>query len=240
MRRCGLTLMELLVVMSLLATLSAFLYPVFLRVRAKIYVTSCGDQLRQIGLALKMYIHDFSADNPYGIPYWDRLYPHYISDKRLLVCPYFRALAPDVVEELDEFLQKRRKRPYYSYRAYIPVGEDDIAKREPLAVSFAERYAFFGDQVVIGVCDTHRIGCPKYGSTLVGNSPKGRKFCAEYCTNPYTYFPDKYKGFFPLPPGKLSDLSQPFILLRLSGSVVFDYGGTWEEPSIHLMLPHYK
>ncbi len=228
MRRKGLTLMELLTVISILATLAALMYPVFLRVRSKIYAINCANQLRQIGLAIKMYVNDYGGDYYAIPPYWGKLYPHYITEKQLLVCPYFQSLAPEVVEELHEINMRLWKFPWTSYDAYYPRAMDDLARKYPDEfISFSEAYAQLGDEVEIGVCIVHRVGCPNN----IGRSPKGRRFCAEYCTDPNVIFPDELKGVFPIPPGKLSDLSQPLILLKLSGRVVFDYGGTWMGPS---------
>ncbi len=234
MRRKGLTLMELLTVISILATLAALMYPVFLRVRSKIYAINCANQLRQIGLAIRMYINDYGGDYYAIPPYWGKLYPHYISDKQLLVCPYFQSLAPEVVEERNEIEIKRWKQPWTSYDTIYPKGMDYLARKYPdELIGFSEAYAQVGDQVVIGICIVHRVGCPNN----IQQSPKGRRFCAEYCTDPNVYLPDEFKGISPIPPGKLSDLSQPLILLKLSGSVVFDHGGTWMGPSSHLIMP---
>ena len=45
--------------------------------------------MKQLGVAFRMYAHDNGDDSPYSIPYAEKLYPHYISDERVLVCPYF-------------------------------------------------------------------------------------------------------------------------------------------------------
>ena len=62
--RKGLTLMELLTVMSILATLAALLFPVYLKVRSRVYQTSCANQLRQIGIAIHMYANDYGECMP--------------------------------------------------------------------------------------------------------------------------------------------------------------------------------
>jgi len=63
--RKGLTLMELLTVISILATLAALLYPVYLKVRARMDIHACAQQLSQIGVAIRMYAHDYEGDTPY-------------------------------------------------------------------------------------------------------------------------------------------------------------------------------
>jgi hypothetical protein len=76
--------MELLTVISILATLAALLFPVYLNLRTRTDITICADQLRQIGIALKMYAHDYGDDTPYGMPYaLAYLFPDYLRSKRL-------------------------------------------------------------------------------------------------------------------------------------------------------------
>ncbi|NLO06472.1 MAG: DUF1559 domain-containing protein [candidate division WS1 bacterium] len=58
-RRFGFTLIELLVVIAIIAILAAILFPVFARAREKARQTSCLSNLKQIGLAEKMYEQDY-------------------------------------------------------------------------------------------------------------------------------------------------------------------------------------
>ena len=62
--RRGFTLIELLVVIAIIAILAAILFPVFARVREQARTTSCASNLRQLGLAAKMY----SQDNDERLP----------------------------------------------------------------------------------------------------------------------------------------------------------------------------
>ncbi len=54
----GFTLIELLVVIAILAMLAAFLLPVFAQAREKGRQTVCASNLRQIGMAIRMYFAD--------------------------------------------------------------------------------------------------------------------------------------------------------------------------------------
>jgi prepilin-type N-terminal cleavage/methylation domain-containing protein/prepilin-type processing-associated H-X9-DG protein len=60
----GFTLIELLVVISIIALLAAILFPVFAQVRDKGRQTTCLANLRQIGLAMGMYLHDYDERLP--------------------------------------------------------------------------------------------------------------------------------------------------------------------------------
>ncbi|HZO88470.1 MAG TPA: type II secretion system protein [Chthonomonadaceae bacterium] len=77
------TLVELLVVIAIIAVLTAILLPVFAAARASARRTACVSNLRQIGLALGMYRQDYE-ELP---PQLSTLYPAYVSDARLFLCP---------------------------------------------------------------------------------------------------------------------------------------------------------
>jgi len=104
MKRNGLTLMELLTVISILATLAALLYPVYLKVRSRVYEVRCADQLRQIGVAIRMYCQDFGDGSPYAmssrfLP--EALYPHYLRSREVQICP--RVIALPLQTSLNDF-----------------------------------------------------------------------------------------------------------------------------------------
>ncbi|MGI5819209.1 MAG: DUF1559 domain-containing protein [Armatimonadota bacterium] len=58
-RRDGFTLIELLVVIAIIAILAAILFPVFARAREQARKTVCSSNMRQLGLAAKMYAQDY-------------------------------------------------------------------------------------------------------------------------------------------------------------------------------------
>ena len=58
-RNSGFTLIELLVVIAIIAILAAILFPVFAQAREKARAISCTSNLKQISLAMVMYIQDY-------------------------------------------------------------------------------------------------------------------------------------------------------------------------------------
>jgi prepilin-type N-terminal cleavage/methylation domain-containing protein/prepilin-type processing-associated H-X9-DG protein len=62
--RSGFTLIELLVVIAIIAILAAILFPVFAQAREKARAITCASNMKQIGLALLMYVQDYDEKYP--------------------------------------------------------------------------------------------------------------------------------------------------------------------------------
>lgn len=65
-RKNGFTLIELLVVIAIIAILAAILFPVFAQAREKARAITCSSNLKQLGLAIKMYVQDYDEHYPFG------------------------------------------------------------------------------------------------------------------------------------------------------------------------------
>jgi prepilin-type N-terminal cleavage/methylation domain-containing protein len=63
-RHSGFTLIELLVVIAIIAILAAILFPVFASAREKARQTSCLNNMKQLGIAVNIYIQDWDDAFP--------------------------------------------------------------------------------------------------------------------------------------------------------------------------------
>ena len=68
----GFTLIELLVVIAIIAILAAILFPVFAQARESARMTMCASNMRQIGIANRLYINDYD-EMWFGVANYDPL-----------------------------------------------------------------------------------------------------------------------------------------------------------------------
>lgn len=105
MRQRGYTLVELLTVIGIIALLAALLFPVFATARGKAREITCLSNLRQIGMAIRMYSQDYDDLYPYALDPTDRYTPQIWGG-----FPDFQAQIP-FMHMLHEVLQPYIKSP---------------------------------------------------------------------------------------------------------------------------------
>ncbi len=77
-------LVELLVAVAVIAVLAYLLFPVFARAQDAARQKACASNMRQIGMAFRMYMQDSDDMRPYPL---HRIAPRYVTSSAILVCP---------------------------------------------------------------------------------------------------------------------------------------------------------
>lgn len=135
-KRKAFTLIELLVVIAIIAILAAILFPVFAQAKAAAKKTQCLSNMRQLGIALSMYMTDYdetcfffghnvdlsrTSPTPIGATrdnrWWNQILPYRGNNKEILASPSDPAQKPWPGEDGSAPDKPLVKRSYVANRA---------------------------------------------------------------------------------------------------------------------------
>jgi len=153
-RGAAFTLVEMLVVMAIIAILSAILLPVFWTVRGSARATSCRSNLSQIGKAVAMYAQDYDNLYPYGIDHQDRTLG--VTSGAWGSHPAFEALLPTLPYTKDLLQPYLKSKQVFICPADTGYDVDDffgqpLAARPTSGEAFGSSYYFNTELAATGV-----------------------------------------------------------------------------------------
>lgn len=162
-RTKGFSIIEVLVVLSMVATVAALAMPDIEKTKRDAYVLQCKGQLSEIGVALISYRDEHSGRMPVHL---GDLVPKYLrADK--LICPFTRHVAPETVKAWQKHWEDAKDKilPAYkgaaiwsSYRYFAPFFIDASHRANPDSMSFthAELLQRRGSDTPMAYCRDHR------------------------------------------------------------------------------------
>lgn len=138
-KAAGFSLTELLVVLAIVGLLASLLLPVLSRLKARAKSTACQHNLKQLGLALHMYVDDWHSypyakrwaqlteSRPWLKTWYECLYPYTGVDwlSPLFRCPAYRGLTEPLLLGPGPHGGYRGELGSYGYNAF---GASDVAK----------------------------------------------------------------------------------------------------------------
>ena len=82
------TIVELLVVISIIGVVMALLLPTLAKARGVAKQTACLSNLRQVGTGIQLYKSDYTVrSRMYSVPFTSLLFPDYLKSNKVFQCP---------------------------------------------------------------------------------------------------------------------------------------------------------
>ena len=173
MNKRGFTIIELLGVITVIAVLAAILFPVFARARNTARRQSCLSNLFNMGMALGMYALDNDGYYPPRDDDIGALYPQYLGDKSVFLCPDGFSGRVPMGAPADETLPIEFESYSYTYgyrRMVSPPrapGQDAKPEEEPIPWSYYYRAGHrYNELPVVPLVTDHELSHTEKANVL--------------------------------------------------------------------------
>lgn len=172
----GFTLIELLVVIAIIAILMAILMPAMRRVRESAKALSCRSNLRNIGMAVRLYLNDYERRLPPRMQdnrhlwfeadgrtyrqvgstdtYWGVWYKDYLKETKIFGCPSLQRIADRLIYSYVDFPDPSK---VIQHAAFGQNSHVDVRQR-PKVTTFYRQDEFI-------VCTDHAEPRPECGTS---------------------------------------------------------------------------